>query len=379
MPPAIPLATYRLQFTKDFTFDDAAALVPYLQRPRRHPSLCFALSQGAAGQHAWLRHRRSRPAQSGTRRRRGFARLSDALKQHDLGLILDFVPNHMGVGNADNAWWLDVLEWGKESPYALAFDIDWEALPFRHNPGVLLPILGRPYGDALQSGEIVLKYDGETGSFAAWYFDHKLPINPQRYNEIIRTTVAAAGATEEPAGRALLALADDYTQAEIAVLSRCAGTQEAACGNRGRRRRDRARACRLSRRRRSGRRQPAPAAGAAELPRGLLARRLRRHQLPALFRHQRSGRLAGRAADGVSRHSRTGRAPDRRRRAARPAPRSHRRPARPGAICQATEADDPQGARRKAVRPPFYVVVEKILGRRRDDAGICRRRRHHRL
>ena len=104
----------------------------------------------------------------------------------------------MGVGHADNAWWLDVLEWGQRSPHAASFDIDWDALPHRRHPGVLLPILGRPYGEALQAGEIVLKYDPAQGSFAAWYFDHKLPINPQRYDEILRTAVAAAAAEGDP-------------------------------------------------------------------------------------------------------------------------------------------------------------------------------------
>ena len=60
-----------------------------------------------------------------------FARLSAALKQHDLGLILDFVPNHVGVHFDDNPWWLDVLEWGPASLRAVFFDIDWEQLPYR--------------------------------------------------------------------------------------------------------------------------------------------------------------------------------------------------------------------------------------------------------
>jgi (1->4)-alpha-D-glucan 1-alpha-D-glucosylmutase len=115
----------------------------------------------------------------------------------------------MGVGRADNAWWLDVLEWGQKSPYADVFDIDWNALPYRRHPGVLLPILGRPYGDALQAGEIELRFDAADGTFAAWYFEHKLPINPQRYAEIIRIAVAHAGEVGDR-GRALLALADNY-------------------------------------------------------------------------------------------------------------------------------------------------------------------------
>ena len=139
-----------------------------------------------------------------------------------------------------------MLEWGQRSPHAASFDIDWDLLPHRRDAGVLLPILGRPYGKALENGEIELKYDAETGSFAAWYYEHKLPINPQRYGEMLRTIVAAAGAAEEPAGRALLALADDYRDARHAVLPRGACLQAAAERHRGRAGYDRARAFRLS-------------------------------------------------------------------------------------------------------------------------------------
>jgi (1->4)-alpha-D-glucan 1-alpha-D-glucosylmutase len=210
MPPAVPLATYRLQLTKNFRFDDAAAIAPYLARlgiSHVYASPFLKARPGSTHGYDIIEHDRINPELGGEE---GFLRLSDALKRHGLGLILDFVPNHMGVGHADNSWWLDVLEWGQRSPYAAAFDIDWDALPHRRHPGVLLPILGRPYGDALRSGEITLSYDTEDGSFAAWYFDHKLPINPQRYSEMLRTIVAAASAAEEPAGRALIAIADDY-------------------------------------------------------------------------------------------------------------------------------------------------------------------------
>jgi (1->4)-alpha-D-glucan 1-alpha-D-glucosylmutase len=210
MPPAVPLATYRLQLTKDFGFDQAAALAPYLkQLGITHLYVSPFLKARPDSTHGYdiVDHDRLNPELGGEE---GFGHLNNALRANDLGLILDFVPNHMGVGHSDNAWWLDVLEWGQRSPYAVAFDIDWDALPHRRHPGVLLPILGRPYGDALQAGEIELKYDADTGSFAAWYFDHKLPINPQRYSEMLRTIVAAADASDEPAGRALLALADGY-------------------------------------------------------------------------------------------------------------------------------------------------------------------------
>ena len=209
MPPAVPLATYRIQFTKDFGFDNAAALAPYLKDlgiTHLYASPFLKARPGSTHGYDIVDHDRLNPELGGDE---GFARLSAALKQHDLGLILDFVPNHMGVGHSDNAWWLDVLEWGQKSPHALAFDIDWEGLPYRRHPGVLLPILGRPYGDALQSGEIALKFDATAGSFAAWYFDHKLPINPNRYGEILRTIVAAIGASDELPAQKLIALAHE--------------------------------------------------------------------------------------------------------------------------------------------------------------------------
>jgi (1->4)-alpha-D-glucan 1-alpha-D-glucosylmutase len=210
MTAVAPLATYRIQFTKDFTFDDAAALATYLRDlgiSHLYASPFLKARPGSMHGYDIVDHDRLNPELGGDE---GFARLSDALKQNKIDLILDFVPNHMGVGQSDNAWWLDVLEWGQRSPYAAAFDIDWEALPFRRLPGVLLPILGRPYGDALQSGEIELKFDGASGSFAAWYFDHKLPINPQRYAEMLRTIVTAAGALDELPGQRLIALAHEH-------------------------------------------------------------------------------------------------------------------------------------------------------------------------
>ena len=210
MPPAVPLATYRLQLTKNFTFDDAAKLVPYLKKlgvSHLYASPFLKARPGSTHGYDIVEHDKLNPELGGEE---AFQRLSDALKTHGLGLILDFVPNHMGVGHADNPWWLDVLEWGQKSPHAPSFDIDWDGLPYRRHPGVLLPILGRPYGDALQAGEIELKYDADGGSFAFWYFDNKLPVNPQRYSEMLRTIVGAAAAADDPAGHELITLAHDY-------------------------------------------------------------------------------------------------------------------------------------------------------------------------
>jgi (1->4)-alpha-D-glucan 1-alpha-D-glucosylmutase len=124
-----------------------------------------------------------------------------------MGLILDFVPNHMGVGRFDNGWWLDVLEWGPRSPFAAMFDIDWSTLPYRRQGGLLLPILGKPYGEALEQGEIELKYHADEGSFAFWYFEHRLPVRPERYSEILRTVVEFANGSSQDAGRDFLRIA----------------------------------------------------------------------------------------------------------------------------------------------------------------------------
>ena len=335
MASDIPLATYRLQLTRDFGFDDAAALVPYLKElgiTHLYASPFLKARPGSTHGYDIVDHDRLNPELGGDE---GFAHLSAALKEDGLGLILDFVPNHMGVGSADNAWWLDVLEWGPGSPHARSFDIDWNALPHRRHPGVLLPILGRPYGEALQSGEIQLKYDPANGTFAAWYFQHKLPINPQRYGEILRTVVTAAHAADDVITRELIALANDYraprlpSYREAPDLKRrlrdLAGAAaaierglEAYCGK--------------------------TETGAGMLHRLLerqhyrvayLARRFLGGELPALLRHQRSRRPEGRASGDVSCHPFAGVEIDRRRSAAGFAARPHRWAARSRPIHQA--------------------------------------------
>ncbi len=210
MPPAIPIATYRLQLTADFDFDAAAAVVPYLKAlgiSHLYASPFTKSRKGSSHGYDVVDHTKINPELGGDA---GFERLSEALKAHDLGLILDFVPNHVGVHFADNPWWLDVLEWGPASPHAVSFDIDWDQLPYRARGGVLLPIIGSSYGQALEKGEIELRYDAGEGSFSAWYFEHRLPIAPERYSEILRNIVKEAGAEGSAAGKSILALASRY-------------------------------------------------------------------------------------------------------------------------------------------------------------------------
>ena len=210
MPPAIPVATYRLQLTAKFDFDAAAAVVPYLKAlgiTHLYASPFMKARKGSTHGYDIVDHAQFNPELGGES---GFQRLSAALQRHDFGLILDFVPNHVGVHFADNPWWLDTLEWGGSSPHAVSFDIDWEQLPYRARGGVLLPIIGSSYGEALEKGEIELRYDAGEGSFSAWYFEHRLPIAPERYSEILRTVVREAGIEDRPEGNHILALASRY-------------------------------------------------------------------------------------------------------------------------------------------------------------------------
>jgi (1->4)-alpha-D-glucan 1-alpha-D-glucosylmutase len=211
MTAAIPIATYRLQLTADFNFDAVAAIVPYLKRlgiSHVYASPFMKARKGSTHGYDIVDHTLINPELGGDA---GFERLSHALRQYDLGLILDFVPNHVGVHFADNPWWLDVLEWGQTSPHAASFDIDWDILPFRARGGVLLPIIGSSYAEALGRGDIELRYDAGEGSFSAWYFEHRLPIAPPRYSEMLRAIVKEAGAENDRAGKRILELASRHT------------------------------------------------------------------------------------------------------------------------------------------------------------------------
>jgi (1->4)-alpha-D-glucan 1-alpha-D-glucosylmutase len=178
-------ATYRLQFHRHFTFRDATGVVPYLAAlgiSHVYASPIMEARPGSTHGYDIIDHNRLNP-EIGSEA--DFGALVDALHAHGMGLILDFVPNHMGVGGRDNAWWLDVLEWGRDSPFAAYFDINWESSRADLRGRVLLPVLGDQYGVILEEGEIALRFDPEGGSFSAWYFDHRFPISPRSYKIIL--------------------------------------------------------------------------------------------------------------------------------------------------------------------------------------------------
>lgn len=197
-PPAVPRATLRLQFSQAFRFDDATALVPYLAGLGVSHVYASPFLQARAGS----THGYDIIDHSQVNREIGdsaaFDRLVDALHAHGMGLILDFVPNHMGVGGNDNPWWLDVLEWGQDSPFAPFFDIDWTPPEPALHGKVLLPFLGDHYGNVLERGELALRLDEARGTFSVWYFNHRFPIAVHGYPRMLRAVQSASG-TEDAA------------------------------------------------------------------------------------------------------------------------------------------------------------------------------------
>ena len=186
----VPRATYRLQFHKDFGFDDAVRVLPYLAQLGVSHVYCSPIQRARAGSmHGYdvVAHDEINPELGGEE---GFARFVAALKAHGMGQLLDMVPNHMGVFGADNAWWMDVLENGPASLYAQHFDIDWQPLNIELTGKVLLPVLGGHYGEVLASGELVLRFEADAGAFAIGYFGHRFPLAPESYPTVLSRALA---------------------------------------------------------------------------------------------------------------------------------------------------------------------------------------------
>jgi len=184
----IPRATARLQFHRGFTLDDAVPLAPYFARlgiSHLYASPILKARPGSTHGYDIVDHGQINPELGGEEALR---RLVAALHEVGLGLILDIVPNHMGVGGADNAWWLDVLEWGRQSPYAAFFDIDWEPPDRTLHNRLLAPFLGAPYGEVLASGDLRLHFEPKTGRIHAQYWEHRFPIAPQHYHHVLQAS-----------------------------------------------------------------------------------------------------------------------------------------------------------------------------------------------
>ena len=205
-----PRATYRLQLNKDFTFADALKLLPYLDDLGiSHLYLSPILKARPGSTHGYdtVDHRQINPELGSLDEFRALAR---AVQQRGMGIILDFVPNHMGVGGADNDLWLDVLRHGEASRYADWFDIDWHPPRAELAGKLLVPFLGATYAETLAAGDIALRADDH--GFAVWAYDsEKLPVRPadvaalfERYGTSEAAVAAHTGQSGHPESWAAL-------------------------------------------------------------------------------------------------------------------------------------------------------------------------------
>ena len=187
MPPKrLPSATYRLQLNQDFRFADALKILDYLHQlgiSDIYLSPILASRKGSGHGYDVTDPSRINP-EFGTEEE--FAVLQAELQHRDMGLLLDTVPNHMAA-SAENPWWMDVLENGAQSAFAAFFDIEWHPHSRSLDGKILLPVLGRPFGEALDAGEIRLTF--QDGRFFFQYFDSLFPLTPRSYHAILEYRV----------------------------------------------------------------------------------------------------------------------------------------------------------------------------------------------
>ena len=186
----LPRATYRLQFNPGFTFNDAGNIVGYLADlgiSDLYASPILKARHGSSHGYDVVDAGALNP-ELGTDE--DFTTLHELLQSRELGFLLDIVPNHMAA-SPENAWWMSVLENGPHSRFLHYFDIDWSPVTSRGETvnKVLLPILGKPYGEVLDAQELSLGFDQE--GFFFTYFEKRLPLAPGSYQQILRECVGS--------------------------------------------------------------------------------------------------------------------------------------------------------------------------------------------
>src|SRR5436190_10902823 len=182
--PRIPTCTYRLQFNRWFTFSAARAIGPYLHAMRVsnvYASQYLQASPDSLHGYDITDHNKLNTAIGS---RADYDGWIEELHAHKMGQVLDFVPNHVGIAEPLNEWWMDVLENGPSSRYAPYFDIDWQPLKSDLRDKVLLPILSDQYGRVLERGELQVRF--EEGTFYLLYGERKLPIAPGTYRYVLQ-------------------------------------------------------------------------------------------------------------------------------------------------------------------------------------------------
>lgn len=188
------LSTYRLQFNAQFTLRDALAIVPYLDAlgvSHVYASPLLMARPGSTHGYDVADPTRLNP-ELGTEE--DLRALSDALRRRGMGIILDIVPNHMGIGPA-NPFWEDLLRHGQGSQYASWFDVEWNATDADRGR-LVLPVLGAPLQQVLERGELGLEVS-ESGGFRLTYHDNSFPVDPATVPEELELAVRDPGAGAE--------------------------------------------------------------------------------------------------------------------------------------------------------------------------------------
>jgi (1->4)-alpha-D-glucan 1-alpha-D-glucosylmutase len=186
-PQYVPTSTYRLQIHGGFPLPAARDVVPYLQRlgvGACYTSPYFAAAPGSTHGYDVCNHNEINSELGGAEAHAAF---TDAINAADMLHVVDFVPNHMGIGTGTNAWWCDVLENGPSSPAAKFFDVDWTPVKAELHAKLLLPILGDQYGRVLERGELQLAF--RDGGLVLKHFETELPINPRQAPRVYRYAV----------------------------------------------------------------------------------------------------------------------------------------------------------------------------------------------
>ena len=185
-----PRATYRLQLRPEFDFDAAAEVVGYLDAlgvSHLYASPYLQAAEGSTHGYDVVDPGRVNVELGGEE---GRARMCQALSAHDMGQLLDVVPNHMAI-TSQNPWWWDVLEAGPDSPYAGHFDLDWTDQGGGAQQKLLLPVLGDHYGRALEDGQLGLERD--EAAITLRYYEHSFPVAPASVGGLLEQAARRCG------------------------------------------------------------------------------------------------------------------------------------------------------------------------------------------
>ncbi len=188
-PSQVPHATYRLQLSSDFRVMDAERLVQYLSDlgiGAVYLSPFFRARAGSTHGYDVVDHSQLDPELGSEQ---DVSKLVEALQRRGMGLLMDLVPNHMGVDDPHNRWWQDVLENGRASIYAKYFDIDWDPPKEALRGKVLLAVLGDQFGKVLEDQQLKLDYDDQR--FLIRYYERHFPTDPRTWVGILKQAVEA--------------------------------------------------------------------------------------------------------------------------------------------------------------------------------------------